>query len=73
MNDMYSEFIFARPSFVEGMARIVDVGDTLNGYNASDDPDTVALMMDWLAVGQAMRRAIGEFEASETDDLELVC
>ena len=72
MNDIYSDFLYARPSIVEGMARVMDIGDTLNSYNTSDDPDTVALMMDWLAVGQAMRGAIGEFEASESDELELV-
>lgn len=72
MEDMYSDFLYARPSFLEGMARIADMGGTLNEYNASDDPDAVALMMDWLAVGRAMRQAIGDFEAADSDELELV-
>ena len=73
MEYMYSDFLYARPSFLEGMARVMDIGDTLNEYNASDDPDTIALLMDWLAVGQAMRQAIGEYEeAAESDELELV-
>ena len=72
MEDMYSDFLYARPSFLEGMARIADMGGTLNEYNASGDPDTVALMMDWLAVGHAMRQAIGDFEAADSDELELV-
>ncbi len=72
MEDMYTDFLYARPSFLEGMARIADMGGTLNEYNASDDPDTAALMMDWLAVGRAMRQAIGDFEAADSDELELV-
>ena len=72
MEDMYTDFLYARPSFLEGMARIADMGGTLNEYNASDDPDTVALMMDWLAVGRAMRQAIGDFEAADSDELEWV-
>ena len=72
MEDMYRDFLYARPSFLEGMARIADMGGTLNEYNACDDPDTVALMMDWLAVGRAMRQAIGDFEAADSDELERV-
>ena len=72
MEDIYSDFLYARPSFLEGMARIADMGGTLNEYNASDNPDTVALTMDWLAVGRAMRQAIGDFEAADSDELELV-
>ena len=31
----YSSFLFAEPSFLEGMARVVDFGGTLNEYNRS--------------------------------------
>ena len=72
MEDMYSDFLYARPSFLEGIARITDMGDTLNEYNASENPDAVALMGDWFVVGQAMRQAMEDFESSEIDDLELV-
>lgn len=72
MEDMYSDFLYARPSFLEGMARVMDIGSTLNEYNSSGDPDTIALLMDWLVVGQAMRQAINQYETEEVDELELV-
>ncbi|KRT65043.1 MAG: hypothetical protein XU11_C0038G0032, partial [Candidatus Dadabacteria bacterium CSP1-2] len=28
----YSDFLFARPSFMEGLSRALDVGNTLNHY-----------------------------------------
>lgn len=71
MEDMYSDFLYARPSFLEGMARVMDIGSTLDEYNASGDPDTIALLMDWLVVGQAMRQSIDECEAAEVDEMEL--
>ena len=58
----YTSFLFARPSFLEGLARIFDFGGSLNQYNTSATPeeaDKRALRSDWLAVGDDMRRAIG--------------
>ena len=70
---MHSDFLYAKPSFIEGMARVMDIGGTLNEYNAYEDPDTIALLMDWLAVGQDMRRASAEYErTAKSDALELV-
>lgn len=57
----YSFFLFARPSFVEGAARILDFGDTLTEYNRSSseaEADYNALLADWSAVGQDMRDAL---------------
>lgn len=54
----YSDFLFARPSFIEGVARILDFGNTLNQYNTSADADTIALTMDMYAVGDDLREAI---------------
>ncbi len=42
----YTDFLYARPSFAEGMARIMDFGNTLTEYNRSPDPDTMALVAD---------------------------
>ena len=33
-----STFLFAEPSFAEGMARVLDLFGTLNEYNASPTP-----------------------------------
>jgi hypothetical protein len=56
-----SNFLFARPSFWEGVARIVDMGGTFQVYNTSrdgTDADRRALQSDWEAVGQDMWTAI---------------
>lgn len=54
MND-YTMILYARPSFLEGMARVLDFGGTLNEYNSSlseEQADCLALNADWMAVGQ---------------------
>lgn len=58
MESSYDEFLFARPSFIEGMARIMDFGNTLNEYNDSPEPDEIALHLDWLSVGNNLRQAM---------------
>ncbi len=60
MNQL-SEFLFARPSFLEGIARIVDFGGFLNEYNTSETPqeaDFRALAADWQVVGDDLRTAM---------------
>jgi hypothetical protein len=57
----YTSLLFARPTFLSGFARVLDLGGTFNAYNAAnsaEDADTRALHSDWLAVGQDMFRAI---------------
>ena len=57
----YSDFLFARPSFMEGLSRALDVGNTLNHYNYSNTPeeaDSRALWADWCTIGNDMRLAI---------------
>jgi hypothetical protein len=49
-----TDFLFARPSFWEGAARIIDLGDTLTEYNSSlsgQQADRNALRADWRAIG----------------------
>ena len=50
-----STFLFANPSVIEGLARIVDLGATFDAYNDSATPvaaDLRALAQDWYAVGR---------------------
>ena len=70
-------FNYARPSFLEGMARIFDFGGTLDYYprrsvvrKSGPEADAEALRADWEAVGQYIRDAIGQFEEEERDNLE---
>ena len=65
---MSSDFLYARLSFVEGLARILDFGNTFSGYNDSDtglETDSIALWTDWAVVGQDIRDAIGAFEEKD--------
>lgn len=58
----FTDLLFARPSFLEGVARLLDFGSTLNEYNGSDTPedaDLAALRSDWEALGQDYRSALG--------------
>jgi hypothetical protein len=55
-----SLFLFAAPSFVEGMARIVDFGDTLTEANISangDEADHAASWADWELITKDLRDA----------------
>lgn len=59
-----TDFLYARPSFLEGVARLFDFGGTLQTYNDSDsveEADRIALAMDLQAIGEDMRTAIQLF------------
>lgn len=63
-----STYLFARPSFLEGVARVVDLGGTLQNYNVSkteDEADLKALRKDWEAVGGDIKSAINKYERKE--------
>ncbi len=56
-----SDYLFARPSFLEGMARALDIGNTLQEYNSSPSPeeaDVRAIGSDWESVGGAIQEAM---------------
>lgn len=60
-----SSYLYARPSIVEGIARLVDFGDTLSEYNdilSPEQADALALLADWLVVGDDLREAMSNFE-----------
>lgn len=63
----YSDFLFARPSFIGGMARVIDIGSTLNMYNESGnskEADFRAMRQDWEAVGSDLHFVIEQFGQS---------
>jgi hypothetical protein len=65
----YTTFLFARPSFLEGVARILDFGNTLQMYNGSDSPaeaDAWAFASDWYAIGEDMMRAVNQIKQART-------
>ena len=65
-----SGFVFAKPSFLEGMARLFDFGGTLNTYyyylpdESPHEADARAIASDWEAVGKDIASAIGEYGAT---------
>ena len=63
MNEQFG-LLYAIPSFAEGVARALDIGDTLTEYNYSETEDVAdarALRSDWRAVGDDMRQAVIQF------------
>lgn len=59
-----TDFLFAQPSFVRGMGRVLDLGSTRNIYNESDaevDADRKALQSDWNVVGDDVMKAINTY------------
>ena len=68
--DYCLDFLFARPSFIGGIARTLDFGGTLNAYNDSPSgeiADFRALSEDWKAVGNALRSALAEYRSSHKE------
>ncbi len=73
-------FLFARPTFLEGMARVLDMGGTMTEFNRSPTPriaDALALRSDWMAVGQdllgVMNIAEEEAYVQESETGEETC
>lgn len=60
----------ARPSFLEGIARLMDFGNTLDAYksySSGTEADRAAIARDWAMIGLDFRNAIAEFEAEEAE------
>ena len=60
-----SDFLFARPSFWEGLGRLIDFGGTLTEFNdapSGPQADRYAIAQDWRAVGDDLRNAMGVYE-----------
>jgi hypothetical protein len=56
----FSTFLFANPSFFEGLCRVLDIGGTLTEFNRSRsaaEADLLALHADWLALGEDFRQS----------------
>jgi hypothetical protein len=56
-----TDLLFARPSFLEGAGRVIDLFGVLQVYNISETPreaDQKAIKADWLAIGKDFQKAI---------------
>ncbi len=57
----YTARLFAAPSFLEGLSRLVDFSATFNIYNEDMSPeaaDLMAMRSDWQAVGADIAYAL---------------
>ena len=73
----YRRFNYARPSFIEGMARIFDFAGALDYYpglsarrKSSPEADAEAIRAAWETVGQYLWDVMGRFEEEERDNLD---
>lgn len=65
-----TDFLFANPSFLGGVATTLDLGATLTQYNTSNSPeeaDAKALASDWMMVGQDIAFALSHFKVSNDE------
>jgi hypothetical protein len=59
-----SDFLYARASVAEGIARLIDFGGTLQVYNSAlsaEQADAIAIAADWKAVGADMEKAMASY------------
>ena len=69
MNENFG-LLFATPSFLEGVARTLDLGDTFTDYNTSRnaaEADFFALRSDWRAVGEDFDSVLSEYAAEKQE------
>ena len=58
---MRTDYLFAAPSFLSGVARLLDLSGRFDVYNDSDDEalaDARAIYSDWRMVGQDLAGAM---------------
>ena len=61
--------LFAIPSFIGGVASVLDLGTTLKEYNQGWTPqeaDFESIRSDWFAVGDDLRQAITSYGKEQT-------
>ncbi len=64
------DLLFARPSFLEGVSRVLDLAGTVTEFNESitgDQADLIALTRDWRAVGFDLHEAMKSFAVQSKD------
>lgn len=68
--DVRSDFLFARPSFWSGAARLIDLWGRFDSYNlgrSAEESDARALYSDWRITGQDLRDSWIAFHQEEAD------
>ena len=71
MGRFCTDFLFARPSFLSGAARALDLFGLLDSYNESKngkEADAKALYSDWAMVGQDVWDSAFQFKGEAEAD-----
>jgi hypothetical protein len=66
-------FLFARPSALSGIARLLDFWGTFDAYNNSrngSEADAKALYCDWRTVGEHLMEAMESYELVAAEENE---
>ena len=62
--------LYAKPSFLEGFSRVIDLGATLSSiysrYLTPREADFESLLSDWVAIGDDISYAIQYCEAEQS-------
>ena len=67
-HSIQTDFLFARPSWLSGFARVLDLFGVFDVYNQSRTPeeaDAKAMYADWRIVGQDIMEAVSHFDSEE--------
>ena len=65
-----SDYLFAQPSFLGGMARIFDFGGSLNTFNeahSTSEADALGHAVDWDAIARDFTAAFEQFKCDHPD------
>jgi hypothetical protein len=68
-----SDFLFAQPSWLSGVARLLDLSGQLDGYNVTPSPeqaDARATYADWKSTGESLQSAFDAERQQQTDAAE---
>jgi len=61
LKQLQSFYLFAEPSFIEGISRVLDLGGNLQAYNEASSSlkaDKEAIGRDWQVVGEDIKQSI---------------
>ena len=67
---MLINYLYAKPSFIGGMARTLDLAATLQVYNNSEtenEADSIALFSDWVNTGDDIESSILEYGETQKE------
>ncbi len=68
---MRSTYLFARPRWAEGAARVMDLGATMRNYNhapTTQAAEAIAMYLDWACVGDDLRAALSTYIGGLDDE-----